>query len=339
MQHDFTDFIRLAACVMTSKGYGEAARRAEEKGWGRVADTLQKATVAGATTGASSIGTLLGSFMAAVRNIGVVDRVAAEAMRIPDRLVGRVTVFTSVAASSVSEGAAKPLKYIALTAADFTPVKVACQVVLSNETIAALQDEGLRILGQELKNSVAVGSDTAFLSALSGNSGEAAGLDTWQGANDDLEELLRQLNLGAGSAPFIIVTPSFAKSLAARGIVNGVESTLGWNGGSYAGVPILVSDAQTPGRISAVDATGLAVVLGDLELRSTEQALIEMSDAPSQTSGTSVSAVSQVSMFQTDSRCLLAERRIAVKPIRAGSWAHLTGAVLGAGSDSPMNPL
>jgi hypothetical protein len=30
---------------------------------------------------------------------------------------------------------------------------------------------------------------------------------------------------------------------------------LSWNGGLYAGVPIVVSDAQTPGRISAVDAS------------------------------------------------------------------------------------
>src|SRR6478672_780841 len=114
----FTDFIRLAGAVMTSKGYGEAARRATEKGWTGVADVLQKATVAGSTAGSSgmNIGTLLGSFMLAVRNIGVCDRVAANAMRIPDRLVGRVTVFTSVAASTISEGAAKTLKYLALTA-------------------------------------------------------------------------------------------------------------------------------------------------------------------------------------------------------------------------------
>ena len=86
------------------------------------------------------------------------------------------------------------------------------------------------------------------------------------------------------------MTPAAAKDLAVRGLLNGVNS-LRWNGGSYAGVEILVSDAQTPGRITAVDATGLVVLLGDLELRSSGQALVEMVDSSSQTSGASVSAV------------------------------------------------
>ena len=29
----YTDFIKLAGCVMTSEGLGGAARRAQEKGW------------------------------------------------------------------------------------------------------------------------------------------------------------------------------------------------------------------------------------------------------------------------------------------------------------------
>ena len=218
---------------------------------------------------------------------------------------------------------------------DFTPVKTVAQVVLTDGLIMALGDEGLRILGQELKNSVAVGSDSAFLAALAGNTGEAQGLDSWQGVSDDIEELLRQLNLGAGSAPFLIMSPAMAKSLAIEGMVNGVDS-LRWNGGSFAGIEILVSDAQTSNRITAVDATGLAVVLGELELRSTGQALIEMADTSSQTSAPTVSQAQMVSMFQTNSKCLLAERSLAVKAIRAGSFAHLTTVALGQGFDSPM---
>ena len=61
-----------------------------------------------------------------------------------------------------------------------------------------------------------MGTDSAFLTALSGNSGEAQGLDSWQGINDDIEELLRQLNLGAGSTPFLIVSPSLARALPLR---------------------------------------------------------------------------------------------------------------------------
>jgi hypothetical protein len=264
----------------------------------------------------------------------VVDTIAQSAMRVPDRFIGRIGVFSSVAASSINEGAAKTLRFLSLTQTDFTPVKAVAQVVLTDETIAALGDEGLRILGTELKNSVATGSDSAFLAGLSGNSGEAQGTDDWAGINADLEELLRDLALGAGSRPFLIMTPAAAKSLAVKGLVNGIDS-LAWNGGSYAGVEILVSDAQTSGRITAVDATGLVVLLGDIELRSSGQALIEMVDSSSQTSVTGTGA-NMVSMFQTNSKALLAERSIAVKAIRGTAWAHLTGVQVGVGFDSPM---
>ena len=82
---------------------------------------------------------------------------------------------------------------------------------------------------------MATGSDSAFLAGLAGNSGEAQGADDWAGINADLEELLRDLALGAGSKPFLIMTPAAAKDLAVRGLVNGVDS-LRWNGGTYAGV-------------------------------------------------------------------------------------------------------
>jgi hypothetical protein len=93
---------------------------------------------------------------------------------------------------------------------------------------------------------------------------------------------------------------------------------------------------QSSTRITLVDASGLAVVMGEIELRSTEQALVEMVDSSSQTSGSSVNAVNMVSMFQTNSRCLRAERALAVKPIRNAAHAHLTGVALGQGSDSPL---
>ena len=62
-----------------------------------------------------------------------------------------------------------------------------------------------------------------------------------------------------------------------------------------------------------------------------------MVDTSSQTSVTGTGA-NMVSMFQTNSKALLAERALAVKAIRVGSYAHLTGVQLGASFDSPANP-
>src|SRR5262249_41931368 len=151
-------------CIMTTKGYAEAAALAASKGWKRVAELLTKATIAGGTTSASSISTLLQSFMQALRNVGAFESVAAAAMPVPTQFVGRVTIFSSTAASSIAEGAAKTLRYIGLSQKDFTPVKVIAQCVMSREFIGALADEGLRVLGSDLKSAVAVACDSALLS-------------------------------------------------------------------------------------------------------------------------------------------------------------------------------
>ena len=122
-----------------------------------------------------------------------------------------------------------------------------------------------------------------------------------------------------------------AKSLAARGLVNGVDS-LRWDGGFWAGVPILVSDAQTANRITAVDATGLVVLLGPLELRSSEQGLgrnVRHADA----NDAHRSAPFRMFDVANECQCLRAERTIAVKGIRPTAWAHTTNVQLGQGAD------
>jgi hypothetical protein len=98
-------------------------------------------------------------------------------------------------------------------------------------------------------------------------------------------------------------------------------------------LPVLVSDAQTADRITLVDATGLAVFLGDISLRSSEQAVVQMDSAPTQDATTSTGST-VVSMWQTNSVALLAERELSVKPIRPSSYAHLDGIAL-AQFDSP----
>jgi hypothetical protein len=106
------------------------------------------------------------------------------------------------------------------------------------------------------------------------------------------------------------------------------------NGGEILGVPVLVSDGQTDGQITLVDAKGLAVALGDLDLRSSDQAALELTATPSGSSATPT-ATSVVSLWQTNSRCLLAEREFAVKVIRPSSAATMTGVTWGVTAGSP----
>jgi hypothetical protein len=102
------------------------------------------------------------------------------------------------------------------------------------------------------------------------------------------------------------------------------------------GVRVIASQAQASGRLTLADASG--VIYGDegMMVRSSEVAAVEMDTAPTGASA-AVSAVQVVSMFQTNSRCLLAERRISVRVADTKAVATLTGIQWGIGGDSPAD--
>jgi hypothetical protein len=109
---------------------------------------------------------------------------------------------------------------------------------------------------------------------------------------------------------------------------------MGIMGGELMGVPVVVSDGQGSGKITFVDATALAIASKPIELRSSDQAAIEMDSAPSHNASTPTGA-SLVSMWQTNNRALLCERQFAVKVIRPNGVASLTNAQWGNVGDSP----
>ena len=332
----YTDFAKAALAIMSARLLPEAVQNAKAAGFNaKVCDVLHKAATGAVTTEGSGIsgylGPLLPAFMAQVASAGVFDAIAASALQLPLH-IGRVVIASSAASDSVAEGAAKPIRSLTLLPSDFAPTKIVSAVVLSEELVTGMGSEGVRALASELRRAVATGADTAFLAALTGNSAEAMGADSLDGFSDDLAELMRLVDAGATSRLFLIVTPSIGKQLAAKGLTSGLN--LSWNGGTVAGVEMRVSDAQDAGRVTLVAADGLAIAQTPLELRSSNQAAVEMSTTPSQNS-TSPTAVSMISTFQTGTRALLAEREIGIKAIRPNSYAHLTGVALGQGAGSP----
>jgi hypothetical protein len=230
----YTDAIKMIGLIMAEGSDDAAARKAEALGLDRVAHALhgKAALAAGNTTaaGLTDYGNMIGQFMDRAKQYGCFDRVADAAMPVAD-FAGRGVIFSGISSGAVVEGAAKPLKRILLSAGDWDPVKTAATVVLTSELIDGLKPEGMRALERELRTAVAVGSDTEFLSALSGESAEAMGPDTWAGFLEDVEELLRLLTLGVGSRVFLVVTPEIGKAMAMQALANGI-TTIGWNGGN-----------------------------------------------------------------------------------------------------------
>jgi hypothetical protein len=337
------EFLKMGLLIMSSPGVGELERRAKslrvsERIQRGLENRIQKAVVGGATTGSaglSSYGAMVGAFTSSLSNSGAFDRMLRDAMTVPMR-PNRVVVNTVVTVGSeVAEGAAKPLRAVDLAANDLEPTKIVAQVVMSQELVDGLTDAGMRMLGRELRAAVTLGSDGVLLTELSSaNTFEGSATNSWAEPLDQLEELMRSVKLGAGSRPYFITTSSIAKALA-KGAASVGLSGLGPMGGEIFDTPLVVSDAQSSGRITFVDASSMAVATEEISLRSSEQATVEMSDAPAHNS-TTPTATSLVSLWQTNSRCLLAERSIALKLVRENAAATLTGANWGSVGDSPV---
>ena len=220
-----------------------------------------------------------------------------------------------------------------MTTTDVTPSKGVAQIVFTRELLDGLDAaNAMRSIRQEFTRSVVQWTDSFLLASLSGNSNDTQGTELISDfLTVDFEELLQLVGGSSTSSLWLIVTPSIAKSLAAHLLTQGVNVP-NWNRFDLAGTTVMASDAQTSGRATLVAADALAMWLSPVEVRS-EIADLEMSDAPAQTSGTSVQQSQMVSLFP-QTMALLAERSAAIKPLASNSYAHLTNIVFGA-PDSP----
>ena len=333
---NYTAFIEACACLLASDRSHDAVSKAEVLGKGDRVGRLIKAAVSGAITSNSGlvfVGPELSAFMSALRQVGAADQIFAAAMRLPLH-PGRVAVFTSIAGGTVNEGVAKPIRALRLTSADLTPIKAVATVVMSHEFISALSPEAIRLLGTELRGAVALATDVGLHTILTSSASvESSGGNTWAGMVAEIEELLHAVELGIISRPFLLVSQRAMKGLAAAALENGV-TTLGVQGGELMGITVIATGGQADGTVTLLDASGLVISDAPIERRTSDEGSVEMNDAPSSNSTTPTHST-LVSLYQIDSRALIAERSFGAKVIRSNAVASLTGVAWGGGGDSP----
>jgi hypothetical protein len=150
----------------------------------------------------------------------------------------------------------------------------------------------------------------------------------------DLEELLTIVKGSAQSKLYLVVTPDIAKAVATQALGVGI-SVANWARFELCGVNVWASDAQSSQKMTLIDSSQVAMRLGEVMLRTSTEGNVEMDTAPSGTSATSVSAVSTVSLFQTNSVAYLAERSATIEAITDYACASMTGVLLGDDGGSP----
>lgn len=332
---EFTD---LCVRLMRHAGSAHAAAAEAERECAspRVRSVL-KAAIAGSTSVAFgdvlNYSTISTAWMAALRNVGTFDRMLSSMLQVPIE-TPRLLVSTSVVAGySPAEGAGKPVSKLTFTAEALPRLKASALVVTTAELLRSASPAVQQLIDRELQQAVTAATDVKFLAGLAvGVSPVASAGVTAANTFSNLTTLLGAVNPQANAPLYLVLTPAAARSLALKADSAGgkVFDQLGINGGTLAGVTVLVTDAM-PGTATGmlIDASGIVAASSEVAIDVSTQAALQMADNPTNASAagspSTPVAAPLVSMFQTNSVALRGERFFSFAKVRTGAVASVSG--------------
>ena len=284
-------------------------------------------------------------FLAALRPLTLVGRLPLR--RVPPRLQ-LLTQVVGSEATWVGEGAARRMTVGQYDRQSLTLKQIAALSVATNELLSDVSLESESVILNDLLAACGEALDRAFIDL--GNVGDAitpasitstaTPISATASLDDDLSEAIQQLS-DAGSnlrSAFWVMSAAFAARLSLVRGSGGAQKypDIGALDGRLCGLPILTtasaaepSDSDGTGDIVLLDASQISIVEGPPTLRVSEQALIELSDAPTGHTITPTAASQHyVSMFQADASALMAQLAVNWLPRRAGMVAVISGVAL-----------
>lgn len=246
----------------------------------------------------------------------------------------------------VGEGKPKPLTAFDFTATELRWNKIATIAVLTNELIRFSNPSAERLVRDGLAAAVIERADIDFIdptkvavanvspaSITNGATAIASSGSTADDVRADIQALWAPF-IAARNAPRNAVyimdsTTALALSLMQNPLGQSEFPGLTMNGGTFMGVPVVVSDylpvSSAGGIVVLVNASDIWLADdGQVTIDASREASLQMLDNPTNASDTGT-ATSMVSMFQTNSTAFLAERYINWARRRASGVAYLTG--------------
>ncbi len=218
------------------------------------------------------------------------------------------TVVVAATGSVVAESELKPITELTLSDRRLEPFKATCILAFSEELLQNTTPDAHALLIRELQSGVAAVTDTKLLSVIT--TGTTASTATSSGdARKDIGTLLQAVTTGARSKLFLVTGSTIAKTwpLLTTSGGNAAFPDATVQGGSIAGVPILISDNVAAGSIILVDATGIAAANDIITQQVADQAAIALNpDAPT----------SLTSMWQIGLLGIKCERWFGVEKLR-----------------------
>jgi HK97 family phage prohead protease len=246
----------------------------------------------------------------------------------------------------VGEGKAKPLTSLNFARTTLPPTKVANICALTEESIRFSNPKSDLIVRDSLAAALRERLDIDFIDpakiAVAGVSPASItnGAATIVSSGDDSDAIrldIRSLyaKFSAANNPISsgvwIMSSNNAVALAMMTNPLGQPEFAGMSmtGGVLNGMPVIASDYITKAMniVVLVNASDIFVADdGEIAIDASREASLEMSDAPAHNSGTPTGSTSLVSMFQTNTVAIRAERIINWMRGRAQSVAYLTSA-------------
>lgn len=352
------EFSRQMKVKIMSRLTGERAADVAAMMYGSDSEVVAfyKANVSAGTTitgnwaanlvGAETGGAAVAAFLEYLRPRTILGRFGTGGVPALRSIPFHVPIITQTGAGAgywVGEAKAKPLTSFNFTRTTLSPLKVANICVLSMENIRYSSPSSDAIVRDQLVAALAARLDTDFInpaktavsnvspaSITNGASAIVSSGDDADAIRLDIRSLLAKFNASNNpvTSGVFVMTSACAQALAMMVNPLGQQEfpTMSPTGGSVYGMPVIASDYVPSAIVVLVNASD--IFLGDdggFQVDTSQEASLEMSDAPAHDSSTPTAA-QLVSMFQTNSVAVRAERIINWMRARSQSVAYLTSA-------------
>ncbi|MBK0327898.1 phage major capsid protein [Rhodobacteraceae bacterium F11138] len=224
-------------------------------------------------------------------------------------------------ATEVSEGQPIPLTNLLTNRTRLEGIKIATMITTTRELWEDTSSEGQAFISSLIRASIAEASDRALFARLT----DSGTVDVEAGADGDgiryaCETMLAAVHTRAVSRLFWALSPTAWNWLATgAGIADEIRPV----GGTILGKPVIVTDGLDGRRMALVNGRAIAGNIERLDIRASGQASIQMQDAPTN-DGTTPTATSTVSMFQTNGLAIRAVLHLAMQPIQDNAAAFAT---------------
>jgi len=321
-----------------------------------VGDLMQKAPVPAGTTLAGNwleglIGeetSSVGDFVGYLRKATILGRFGNGGIPALRSVMFRTPLITQTTGGDgywTGEGKAKPLTSFTFERTTMEPLKVANICVLTNEAIRYSSPKADVLIRDQMVEALRARLDTDFINpaktAVPGISPASItnGADTVASSGDTADDIRLDVRAlwakytAANNPPSSgvwIMSSNNAVALAMMTNPLGQPEfgSMSMSGGSLGGMPVIASD-YVSNIVVLLNASDIYLADdGGMEVKSSTEASLEMSDAPAHNSHTPTGA-SLVSMFQTNSTALLAEREINWMRRQVPAVVYLTGVTWG----------